>query len=425
MRRIMSGTTHHHLAESRLLEADVQKIRDDFPILDQSVGGCPLVYLDNAATSHKPLAVLDAMHRFYSTSNSNINRGVHTLSERATEEYEDARSHARRFINAADSGEIVFVRGVTEAVNLVAAGLGRRRVGPGDEVVVSEMEHHSNIVPWQALCEERGASLRVIPINDEGDLLLDELEKLLTARTRLVSVTHVSNVLGTINPVREIVEMAHGQGIPVFIDGAQSAPHLPVDVREIGCDFYAFSGHKLYGPTGIGVLYGRAELLEEMLPYQTGGGAIRSVAFAGTAYARPPAKFEAGTPNIAGAIGLSAAMSYVEAVGRERIAAYERELLDHALTTLSQVPRVRVVGKPRERAGIVPFIVEGVHAHDVGTVLDGKGIAIRAGHHCAEPLHKRLGLGATARASLAFYNSREEIDKLAEGIYQVKEVFDR
>jgi len=421
----MSGTIHHHLAESQLLEADVQKIRGDFPILDQSVGGCPLVYLDNAATSHKPLAVIDAIHRFYSTSNSNINRGVHTLSERATEEYEDARSHAQRFINAAESGEIVFVRGVTEAVNLVAAGFGRKRVGPGDEVVVSEMEHHSNIVPWQALCEERGASLKVIPINDEGDLLLDELERLLTARTRLVSVTHVSNVLGAINPVREIVEIAHGQGIPVFIDGAQSAPHLPVDVREIGCDFYAFSGHKLYGPTGIGVLYGRAELLEEMLPYQTGGGAIRSVAFAGTAYARPPAKFEAGTPNIAGAIGLASAMSYVEAIGRERIAAYERELLDYALTTLSQVPRVRIVGKPRERAGIVPFIVEGVHAHDVGTVLDGKGIAIRAGHHCAEPLHKRLGLGATARASFAFYNLREEIDKLAEGIYQVNEVFDR
>jgi cysteine desulfurase/selenocysteine lyase len=421
----MPGAIQHHLTENRLLEAEAQRIRKDFPILDQSAGGGPLVYLDNAATSQKPLAVIEALQRFYLTSNSNVNRGVHTLSERATEEYENARSQARRFINAAESSEIVFVRGATEAVNLVAAGFGRRRVGPGDEIVVSEMEHHSNIVPWQSLCEERGASLRVIPINDEGDLLLDEFEKLLTRRTRLVSVTHVSNVLGTINPIRKIVETAHRRSIPVFVDGAQSAPHFPVDVRELGCDFYAFSGHKLYGPTGIGVLYGRAELLEEMLPYQTGGGAIRSVAFRKTAYGPPPAKFEAGTPDIAGAVGLAAAMSYVDAIGRERIADYERELLDYALASLSEIPRVRVIGNPRERAAIAPFVVEGVHAHDVGSILDSLGIAIRAGHHCAEPLHERLGLKASARASLAFYNLKEEIDKLAEGIYRVKEVFDR
>ncbi len=404
---------------------DVHRIRLDFPILNQTVNGSHLVYLDNAATSHKPLAVLDAVQLFYSTYNSSINRGVHTLSERATEKYEEARGEARRFIGAAESNEIVFVRGVTEAVNLVARGYGSRRVGQGDEVVISAMEHHSNIVPWQMLCEERGAALRVIPINDEGDLLLDEFERLLTERTRLVSVTHVSNVLGTVNPVSRIVELAHQREIPVFVDGAQSAPHLKVDVRELGCDFYAFSGHKLYGPTGVGVLYGKSDLLEEMLPYQTGGGAISSVTFGKTTFKPAPAKFEAGTPNIAGAIGLGAAIDYVNSLGLERIAVYEHELLEYAVTRLSEIPWVRVIGRPHERASIVSFTVDGVHAHDVGTIIDSNGIAIRSGHHCAQPLIERLGLVATARASLAFYNLKEEIDRLVEGLHRVRDVFGR
>lgn len=418
-----SGVSASHGADAQPCQLDVQRIRLDFPILNQTVNGVPLAYLDNAATSHKPLAVIDSVRRFYSTYNSNINRGVHTLSEWATEKYEEARGEVRRFINAAETNEIVFVRGVTEAVNLVARAYGSVRVGQGDEIVISAMEHHSNIVPWQVLCEERGASLRVIPINDEGDLLLDQFEKLLTERTRLVSVTQVSNVLGTVNPIREIVELAHQRDIPVFVDGAQSAPHLKVDVRELGCDFYAFSGHKLYGPTGIGVLYGKSERFDEMLPYQTGGGAISSVTFAKTTYKPAPAKFEAGTPNIAGAIGLGAAMEYVKSVGLERIAVYEQKLLRYTVTRLSEIPWVRVIGRPRERSSIVSFTVDDAHAHDVGTILDSIGIAIRSGHHCAQPLIERLGLVATARASLAFYNLKEEIDRLVEGLHRVRDVF--
>lgn len=409
--------------DARPLASEVHRIRKDFPILEQRVNGAALVYLDNAATSHKPLAVIDALNRFYLASNSNINRGVHALGERATELYDEARARAQRFINARRSDEIIFVRGVTEAVNLVAAGLGRKRVRSGDRIVISEMEHHSNIVPWQMLCEEKGASLDIIPISDDGDLLIDEFEKLLTNRTRIVSVTHVSNVLGTINPVDRIAEMSHSRNIPVFVDGAQSAPHLPIDVRALGCDFYAFSAHKLYGPTGIGVLYGRAELLEEMLPYQTGGGAINSVTFAGTTFKPPPAKFEAGTPNIAGATGLAAAIAYIQELGLERICVYERELLEYAIGRLSEIPRIRIIGNPRERASIVSFAMEGAHAHDVASILDSYGIAIRAGHHCAEPLHERLGLAATARVSLAFYNLKEEIDKLAEAIGEVGKIF--
>jgi cysteine desulfurase/selenocysteine lyase len=403
--------------------SDVLKIRRDFPILSRTVNGSPLVYLDNAATTQKPRIVIDALVSFYSTRNSNINRGVHTLAEEATEEYENARSRAQRFIKAADPGEIVFVRGVTEAANLVAAAYGRKRVGPRDEIVVSRMEHHSNLVPWQVLCEEKEASLRVIPIDDDGDLLLDQFEEILNERTRLVAVTHVSNVLGTTNPIREIARIAHKRNIPVFVDGAQGAPHLEVDVRELGCDFYAFSGHKLYAPTGIGVLYGKAEILEAMLPYQTGGGQISEVKFSGTTFPGAPEKFEAGTPNIAGAIGLGAAIDYVTRLGRDRIAAYERTMVDYAIKKLSDMPWVRIIGNPTQRVGIVSFTVEGVHAHDVGTILDDQGIAIRSGHHCAQPLHDRLGLVATARASFAFYNLHEEIDRLAQSLIRVREVF--
>ena len=405
------------------LSSEVRAIRRNFPILDQIVNGHPLAYLDNAATSQKPQAVIDAVGQFYSVNNSNISRGVHALAERATEEYEKARALVQRFINAPDINEIVFVRGVTEAVNLVATAYGRNLVGPGDEIVISEMEHHSNIVPWQILCEEKRAVLRVIPITDEGELRIAEFEALLSPRTRLVSVTHVSNVLGTVNPIRKIVELAHLRNIPVFADGAQAAPHLIVDVREMGCDFYAFSGHKLYGPTGIGVLYGRAELLERMSPYQAGGGMISSVDFARTTYRSAPFKFEAGTPDIAGGIGLGIATEYVRTIGMERIAAYEHALLEYATTRLSAIPWIRIIGDPHERSSILSFVVDGVHAHDVGTVLDDYGIAIRSGHHCAEPLHKRLGLVASARVSLAFYNTEQEIDRLVEGLYRVRDIF--
>jgi len=416
-------TTPVENADRPPLASEVRAIRRDFPILDQTVNGHPLAYLDNAATSQKPQAVIDAVQRFYSVNNSNVSRGVHTLAERATEEYEKARAAVRHFINAPHSNEIVFVRGVTEAVNLVAASYGRSRVGPGDEIVISEMEHHSNIIPWQILCKEKGAVLRVLPITDDGDLRMPEFEQLLSPRTRLVSVTHISNVLGTVNQVRRMVELAHLRNIPVFVDGAQAVPHRPVDVREMGCDFYAFSGHKIYGPTGIGVLYGRAELLEEMSPYQAGGGMIGSVSFAATTYRPAPFKFEAGTPNIAGAIGLGIAIDYVRTLGMERIAAYEQGLLDYAATRLSAIPWVRIIGGPRERSSILSFVADGVHPHDVGTVLDDYGIAIRSGHHCAEPLHKRLGLVASARVSLAFYNTEEEIDRLIEALHRVREIF--
>ena len=405
------------------ISEEVHRLRRDFPILNQTINDAALVYLDNAATSHKPLSVINALQQFYSVDNSNIHRGVHTLSERATEEYERARNRIRRFINARKSEEIVFVRGVTEAANLVAAGFGRKVVRAGDEIIITEMEHHSNIVPWQLLCDEQGALLKVIPVDDNGDLRLDQFETLLTERTRLVALTHVSNVLGTLNPLREIIELAHRRDVPVFVDGAQAAPHLKVDVEELGCDFYAFSGHKIYGPTGIGVLYGKADRLREMLPYQTGGGAISSVTFRKTSFKQPPAKFEAGTPNIAGAIGLGAALDYLDALGLERIRGYEDELLDYAVMRLSDIAGISIIGKPRERIGIVSFVVRGVHAHDVATLLDNHGIAIRAGHHCAQPLHERFGINATARVSLAFYNLKEEIDKLIEGIHLIKKIF--
>jgi cysteine desulfurase/selenocysteine lyase len=410
-------------SNAQALLSEAHQRRRDFPILNQTVNDAALVYLDNAATSHKPLAVINALQQFYSADNSNIHRGVHALSERATEEYERARDRVRRFINAAESDEIVFVRGVTEAVNLVAAAFGRKAVRPQDEIIITEMEHHSNIVPWQMLCDEKGALLKVVSVDDNGDLRLDQLEALLTDRTRLVALTHVSNVLGTLNPLREIIELAHSRDVPVFVDGAQAAPHLKVDVEELGCDFYAFSGHKIYGPTGIGVLYGKDDRLREMLPYQTGGGAISSVTFQKTRFKQPPAKFEAGTPNIAGAIGLGVALDYISALGLERVGAYEDWLLDYAVMRLSDIDGLSIVGKPRKRIGIVSFVVRGAHAHDVASLLDNHGIAIRAGHHCAQPLHERFGLGATARVSLAFYNLKEEIDKLVEALHLIKKVF--
>lgn len=402
---------------------DVGRVRQDFPLLGEQVRGKPLIYFDNAATSQKPRVVIDAVQRFLSTSNANIHRGVHRLSERATEAYEHGRKKVQRFINAAESREIIFVRGTTEAINLVASSYGRTHIGAGDEIVISAMEHHSNIVPWQVLCEQTGAVLRVAPISDAGELMLDAYEKLLTPRTRLVSIVHVSNALGTINPVREVIRLAHRQGIPVLVDGAQATPHLQVDVRDLDCEFYAFSGHKVFGPTGIGVLYGKAELLDAMPPYQGGGDMIKSVTFEKTLYNDLPFKFEAGTPHIAGAIGLGAAIDYVSGIGLEHVGAYEHELLLHATEVLSAIPGVRIVGTAKEKASVVSFVLDGVHAHDVGTILDHEGIAIRAGHHCTMPLMRRFGVPATARASLAFYNTREEIDALGGAIHKAVELF--
>jgi len=402
---------------------DVERIRRDFPLLAQQVHGKKLVYLDNAATTQKPLQVIDAIVQFYTSGCSNVHRGVHLLSERATATYENARSRLRRFINARDDKEIVFVRGATEAINLVASSFGKAHVKPGDEILITGMEHHSNIVPWQVLCEERGARLRVAPINLRGELLIEEYEKLLNPRTSLVAVTHVSNALGTVNPVRHIVEMAHRNGTPVLIDGAQAVQHLRVDVQALDCDFYAFSGHKMYGPTGVGVLYGKERWLESMPPYQGGGDMITSVTFEKTIYARLPHKFEAGTPDIAGVIGLGAAVDYLEAVGIDNIAAYEHALLDYGTKILESVPGVRIIGTAAGKTSVLSFALEGVHPHDVGTILDQEGIAIRTGHHCAQPVMDFFRIPATARASLALYNTREEIDSLAAGLQKVAEVF--
>ena len=402
---------------------DVERVRRDFPILHQYVRGRPLVYLDSAATSQKPHAVIDAIARYYLEDNANVHRGVHLLSERATTRYEDAREKVRRFVNAAHAHEIVFVRGTTEAINLVAQSYGKSAVRQGDEIVISEMEHHSNIVPWQLLCEEAGASLRVAPIDDEGQLRLEELERLLGPRVRLLALAHVSNALGTINPVRRIVEMAHARGVPVLLDGAQAAPHLPIDVQELGCDFYAFSGHKVFGPTGIGVLYGKSALLEQMPPWQGGGDMISLVSFERSTWNKLPWKFEAGTPDIAGAIGLGAALDYVQALGLPAIAAHEQDLLAYATGLLREVPSLRLIGTAKEKSGVLSFQLGEVHPHDVGTVLDREGIAIRTGHHCAQPLMRRFGVSATARASIALYNRREDIEALVEGLHKVREIF--
>jgi cysteine desulfurase/selenocysteine lyase len=397
--------------------------RQNFPVLNQRVHDHPLVYLDNAATTQKPQMVLDAMNQFYQADNSNIHRGVHELSERSTRHYEEARVKLQRFINAADWREIVFVRGVTEAINLVAYTYGRRHVNEGDEIVISAMEHHSNIVPWQILCEEKNATLRIAPINQRGELLLDEFEKLLNPRTKLVSVVHVSNALGTVNPIAEITRIAHRHGVPVFIDGAQAVAHMRVDVQALDCDFYSLSGHKMFGPTGIGVLYGKADLLNKMPPYQGGGDMIRSVTFAKTTYNELPYKFEAGTPNIAGTIGLGAAVDYINGIGLDRIAEYEHELLAYGTEQLERIPGLRIIGTAREKASVLSFVLEGVHPHDVGTILDREGVAVRTGHHCAQPVLEWFGVPATTRASLAFYNTREDIDALVRGIGKVKEIF--
>jgi cysteine desulfurase / selenocysteine lyase len=402
---------------------DVESVRKDFPILRQQVRGKPLVYLDSAATAQKPRTVIDAIARYYLDDNANVHRGVHLLSERATEAYEGSREKVRRFINAAHAHEIVFVRGTTEAINLVAQTYGRTQVSVGDEVLVTVMEHHSNIVPWQMLCEEKGALLRVAPMDDHGQLLMGELEHLIGPRTRLLALGHVSNALGTINPVRRIVEMAHQRNVPVLLDGAQAAPHLQIDVQALGCDFYAFSGHKLFGPTGIGVLYGKSELLEQMRPWQGGGDMISSVTFEKTTYNKLPHKFEAGTPDISGAIGLGAAIDYVSGLGLSAIAAHEHDLLGYATEALRTVPGLRLIGTAKEKASVLSFLLGDVHPHDVGTVLDREGIAIRTGHHCAQPLMRRLGIAATARASLAMYNTREDVDALVAGLHKVREVF--
>ncbi|HET9838402.1 MAG TPA: cysteine desulfurase, partial [Candidatus Angelobacter sp.] len=364
---------------------DVQRVRRDFPVLHQKVHGKPLVYLDNAATTQKPLAVIEAIENYYRHDNSNIHRGVHALSERATEAYERVRVAAQKFLNAADSREIIFVRGTTEAINLVAQTYGRKNVGSGDEVLITALEHHSNIVPWQLLCEEKGAKLRVAPINDRGELLLDEFEKLLGAKTKIVAVGHLSNALGTINPVRQIVRMAHARNIPVLVDGAQAAPRMKVDVQKLDCDFYAVSGHKMYGPTGIGVLYGKTRLLEAMPPYQGGGDMIASVTFEKTVYNRLPYKFEAGTPNIADTIGLGAAIEYLNELGLDQMETHEAELLSYATSKVEAIPGVRIIGTAKEKAGVLSFVMEDIHPHDIGTILDSEGVAVRTGHHCAQP----------------------------------------
>ena len=410
-------------AASAATAYDVRRVRRDFPILAQEVHGKPLVYLDNAATTQKPQAVLDAIVRYYSQDNANVHRGVHLLSERATEAYERARELAQRFLNASRPEEIIFVRGTTEAINLVAQTYGRRNLAAGDEVIITAMEHHSNIVPWQMLCEEKGARLRVVPINDRGELLLEEYEKLLGPRTRLVALGHVSNALGTINPVRRIIELAHQQGVPVLVDGAQAAPRMRVDVRQLDADFYAFSGHKTYGPTGIGVLYGKASLLDAMPPYQGGGDMISSVTFEKTLYNKLPHKFEAGTPHMAGAIGLGAALEYVNRLGIENIGAHEHDVLAYATEQVAAIPGVRLIGTAREKTGVLSFVLEPVHPHDIGTILDQEGIAIRTGHHCAQPVMQRFGVPATARASFALYNARAEVDALVRGLNRVREVF--
>ena len=402
---------------------DIQYIRKQFPVLAQTVRGKPLVYLDNAATTQKPQVVLDTLFRYYTAENANIHRGVYELSQNATRAYEGARSKIAAFLNAAEPAEIIFTRNATEGINLVAQTFGRSKVGAGDEVVISEMEHHSNIVPWQLLCEEKGARLRVVPITDDGELMLEELSLLLGPRTKLVSIVHMSNSLGTVNPVRQVVELAHKFDVPVLIDGSQAAYHMSVDVRALDCDFYVMTGHKLYGPTGIGVLYGRRSLLDAMPPYQGGGDMISSVTFERTTYNELPHKFEAGTPHIAGAIGLGAAVDFIADVGFGAIAAHERELLEYATTALSGVPGLRLIGTAREKASILSFVLEGVHPHDVGTVVDTEGVAIRTGHHCTQPVMDRFGVPATARASLAMYNTTDEVDHLVMALAKVREVF--
>jgi cysteine desulfurase / selenocysteine lyase len=402
---------------------DVERIRADFPVLHQTVNGKPLIYLDNSASSQVPQVVVDRGSAYLEQEHSNIHRGVHYLSQRATTAYEGAREKVKRFINARESRECIFVRGATEGINLVMYGYGRKFIGAGDEIIISAMEHHANIVPWQMLCEEKGARLRVIPMNDAGELLLDEYDGLLNERTKLVSLIHVSNALGTINPVKEMIAQAHKYGVPVLIDGAQAAPHMPVDVQDLDCDFYAFSGHKMYAPTGSGIIYGKAELLEKMNPFQGGGDMIKTVTFEKTVYADLPNKLEAGTPAIASQIGLGAAIDYLDSIGREQAAVYEAELLRYATERISAIEGVRIIGTAKNKASVLSFVIDDIHPHDIGTILDQEGIAVRAGHHCAQPVMQRFNVPATARASFSFYNTKEEIDVLARTIERVIEIF--
>ncbi len=410
-------------AELKRTALNVEKIRKDFPILKIKVHGKPLVYLDNAATTHKPLSVIAALDEYYREYNSNIHRGLHLLSEKATAAYEGSRVKIQKFLNAADSREIIFTRGTTEGINLVAQTWGRKNVGVGDEIIVTHMEHHSNIVPWQILCEEKQAVLKVAPINDSGELILEEFWKLFTTKTKLLALTHVSNALGTVNPVAEIVKTAHEKGVKVLVDGAQSVPHKAVDVQQLDCDFYAFSGHKIYGPTGIGILYAKYSILDSMPPYQGGGDMISSVTFEKTLYKKPPHKFEAGTPHIAGVIGLGAALDYVLNIGLDDIAAHEQDLLTYGTKKLQEIPGLQLVGTAGHKAGVLSFTLGEIHPHDIGTILDRQGIAIRAGHHCAQPVMERFRIPATARASFGLYNTQDEIDALAKAIRKVLEVF--
>jgi len=401
----------------------LERVRADFPILGRTVHGKPLAYLDNAATTQKPRQVLDAITSYYTGLNANVHRGVHELSERATEAYEGARERIRRYFNAGSAREIIYVRNATEGINLVAYAFARPRLKPGDEVLISAMEHHSNIVPWQLACEAAGAVLRVAPIDDRGELILEAFERLLTPRTRLVSITHMSNALGTVTPAAEIVRLAHARGIPVLLDASQAAYHMRLDVQALDCDFLVATGHKLYGPTGIGVLYGKAEHLEAMPPFMGGGDMIASVTFERSTWNVLPYKFEAGTPDIAGAIGLHAALDYIDAIGFEAIGAHERDLLDYGTRMLEAIDGVRIIGTARDKASILSFVIDGVHPHDIGTIVDREGVAIRTGHHCAQPVMERFGIPATARASLAMYNTREELDALGRALHRVREVF--
>jgi len=418
------SVTESRLRDLRAAETwDVERIRADFPVLHQTVNGKPLVYLDNAASSQVPQVVIDRGSVYLEQEHSNIHRGVHYLSQKATTAFEGAREKVKRFINARESRECIFVRGATEGINLVMYGYGRKFIGAGDEIIISAMEHHANIVPWQMLCEEKEARLRVIPMNDAGELLQDEYDALLNERTKLVAVTHVSNALGTINPIKRMIEEAHKYGIPVLIDGAQSVPHMPVDVQDLDCDFFAFSGHKMYAPTGSGIVYGKAEILESMNPFQGGGDMIKTVTFEKTTYADLPNKLEAGTPAIASQIGLGAAIDYLDSIGRESAAVYEAELLRYATERVSAIEGVRIIGTAKEKASVLSFVIDNIHPHDIGTILDQEGIAVRAGHHCAQPVMQRFNIPATARASFAFYNTREEIDSLAQTIEKVIEIF--
>ncbi len=402
---------------------NINEIRKDFLILNTFVHGKPLVYLDNAATTQKPRSVIEAVQHYYAGENANIHRGIHQLSHAATKKYENVRDKIKNFVHAEKTEEIVFVRGATEAINLVAQTYGRSQVGEGDEILVSHMEHHSNIVPWQMLCEKKGAVLKVIPINDAGEIILEEYEELISPRTKIVSVTHMSNALGTINPIKEIIKTAHDKGVPVLVDGAQAVSHMSVDVQDLDCDFYVFSAHKMFGPTGIGVLYGKKELMEKMPPYQGGGDMILSVTFEKTKYHDLPHKFEAGTPAIASVMGLGAAVDYIHNVGLDNVAKYEEELLHYATEKLLKIPHLRMIGTSQNKAGVLSFVMEGIHPHDVGTILDKEGIAVRAGHHCAQPVMDRFQVPATSRASLALYNTRKEIDLLAQGLLKVLNVF--